>query len=389
MKRSKALYLFLMVALFLFFVLYQDPLSLILLCLAAVLPLVLWLLLHQMKRMVSASLSVQHAAQAKHENTAVTITVRNRGVLPIAHLVVTLRYQNILELHSQEVTFHTVIAARDAQEIRFQMVSDYCGRLLLEISTCRVYDYLKLFSAKVLCHEQQEILILPQLWPMELVLAELTDNSLDSSVFSKHRSGDDPSEVFAYQDYQPGDKISRINWKLSTKQDTTIVKQYSLPVQNAICLLLEWSSSEHSAARLDAMVEAAFSISDFLTSQEVFHSICWYHAAQTAFAEERISDPEDLSVTIGRLFLTRPDALPGDALRALDPDAPISHLLYLTDSLTESNLRHLELLRAGKITVFYLTEHAQQSEIPEHSPAISVLPLVLGDLSTCVQDLVI
>ncbi len=65
---------------------------------------------------------------------------------------------------------------------------------------------------------------------------------MDSDEYSMRKAGYDPSETFAIREYQPGDRIRQIHWKLTEKFDSLMVRDYGLPIQNTVLLLLETGS---------------------------------------------------------------------------------------------------------------------------------------------------
>lgn len=62
---------------------------------------------------------------------------------------------------------------------------------------------------------------------------------IDSDTFSDTKSGDDVSEIFGLREYRPGDSLQRVHWKLSARQESLWVKEYSLPVGAAVVLAAE------------------------------------------------------------------------------------------------------------------------------------------------------
>ncbi len=89
---------------------------------------------------------------------------------------------------------------------------------------------------------------------MEIGIAYGENMSLDSDEFSMVKAGFDPSETFAIREYRPGDRIRQVHWKLSEKFDELMVRDYGLPIQNTILLLLETGYEEGKQPRADCML---------------------------------------------------------------------------------------------------------------------------------------
>ena len=59
----------------------------------------------------------------------------------------------------------------------------------------------------------------------------------DGQRYSLRRPGSDPTELFGLREYQPGDRLNRVDWKLSQKTGAILVREGSLPVSDRVVLL--------------------------------------------------------------------------------------------------------------------------------------------------------
>lgn len=89
-------------------------------------------------------------------------------------------------------------------------------------------------------------LITPNTFGLQVEVVYGENAVLDAEEYSMSKAGFDPSETFAVREYRAGDHIHQIHWKLSEKLDGLIVRDYGLPVQNTILLLLETGYPEKS-----------------------------------------------------------------------------------------------------------------------------------------------
>ena len=113
-------------------------------------------------------------------------------------------------------------------------------------------------------------MIAPNIFPMETQIAYGESTNMDSDEYSMKKAGYDPSETFAIREYQPGDRIRQIHWKLTEKFDNLMVRDYGLPIQNTILLLLEtgYAQDKPDPDCMDALAEALLSVSQELASQQ-------------------------------------------------------------------------------------------------------------------------
>lgn len=95
----------------------------------------------------------------------------------------------------------------------------------------------------------------------------------DCQEYAQDRRGLDRTEVYQIREYVPGDSLSQIHWKLTSKRETLLVREPACPVEQSLLFLVDrtWGTLEPSQA--DTLMEAAASISQALCDQ-AFPSAC-------------------------------------------------------------------------------------------------------------------
>lgn len=83
----------------------------------------------------------------------------------------------------------------------------------------------------------------------------------DCQEYAQDRRGLDRTEVYQIREYVPGDSLSQIHWKLTSKRETLLVREPACPVEQSLLFLVDrtWGTLEPSQA--DTLMEAAASIS--------------------------------------------------------------------------------------------------------------------------------
>ena len=98
----------------------------------------------------------------------------------------------------------------------------------------------------------------------------------DATVYDSLRSGDDASEIFKLREFQDGDKLKDIHWKLTAKEDKLIVRENSLPKACSTVLLLEGGKgAKGKKNRQDAYLQVAASLSFSMMDKECPHFVAW------------------------------------------------------------------------------------------------------------------
>lgn len=261
----------------------------------------------------------------------------------------------------------------------------------MRLKNIRIYDYLGLFSVTLFSKDSFDVMVIPSGTFIDADIDSSSDAEFETDIYSATKSGDDPSEIFNIREYQSGDKINRIHWKLSSKVEQTLVKEYSLPVMSKILILTELAlnpSEKQFPDKLDTILETVTSMSQFLLKYNITHYIGWYSVKDKHYRKIKISSEDDLSILMNRLLSAK---LYSDEATALfhqektDSDSRYSHIIYVTSRLDE---RSISLLSANnqsaRASITYVTDSSSQ-EIYEKFPTLAeseaeLIPIKPGDV---------
>ena len=155
----------------------------------------------------------------------------------------------------------------------FQLTPESAGNYEISLRRIWVYDLSSLFYWSKSCKEAANIVVLPDFYPVSVRLTEAVRNFVgDAEIYDMLRSGDDASEILKLREFQDGDKLKNIHWKLSAKMDELIVRENSLPKACSTVLLLENRSGKGD---LDAYFKVAASLSFSMMDKECPHYVAW------------------------------------------------------------------------------------------------------------------
>lgn len=200
-----------------------------------------------------------------------SIQLENKAWLPASKLYCKVGMIN--DLTREENLLELISAIGPGREHRrdFLMESAYCGRVYVYVQSVQILDYFGLFTLRVPVKASARITILPELFSCDVVPSPVSAVSDDSTV---PRRGDDRTEVFQLREYQSGDDIRQIHWKLSSKLDTLLLKEPSQSVSRS--LLVFWDKrGECTPENMDAMAEAAASVCQALCDNGTAFDLCW------------------------------------------------------------------------------------------------------------------
>lgn len=173
----------------------------------------------------------------------------------------------------------------------FQLTLSQAGNYEISLKKVRVYDPAGIFYLSKRSRERANVQVLPEISSVNIRLTEAVRNFVgDADCYDTLRSGDDASETFKLREFQDGDKLKNIHWKLSAKENKLIVKENSLPKACSTVLLLEGNKEKKKAT--DAYLQVAASLSFSLMDKECPHYVAWISIRYGEIKRIRIDDEE-------------------------------------------------------------------------------------------------
>lgn len=293
MIMMKLLFLILIIACIFFRILYIWNFSIVLLVIVCTIPTVFLVWIIYLKHSLKINFSVSDKTAEKGKPFTVTLNIVNKSIFPAAKAEAVIEYQNVINGDINEVELYFPIQSRNAQKIDFQLTSKFCGKIKIRSECVTIYDPIRLFKAKTAKNIKTEITIMPSYQEINGYILDSFYIDDESSKFSQTKSGDDPSEVFDFHEYQNGDKPSRIHWKLSSKKDEFIVKDFSMPINEKTVIFLDtrcYEDSEYTLPLFDTIMESLMTLSVFLLENEHPHHIINYDPSKKEFCSIYIDD---------------------------------------------------------------------------------------------------
>lgn len=348
MKKSRVLWVLWLAFAFLFLAVTESAAGYLLLAVSAVLPLLAALAARRTAGRLRAELSLSPYGE-KGAVTAGRLSVENKSFFPADRLLCQVCCENLLTGERELSTLRMAAPARSRTGTELRLKSRHSGRVRVSVRQLTCFDLFGLFRFRVRLPEEVCALTLasPRTFSVETQISYGESADMDSDEYSMRKAGYDPSETFAIREYRPGDRIRQIHWKLTEKFGSLMVRDYGLPIQNTILLLLETGSlpggEKPEPDCLDALAEALLSVSQELLSQQIVHSVGWQNHEENTFSCVELENEEEL-----------PGLLPG-LLGAVPGEDGMS--------VAEHYMESREQLEFAHVVIF----------TPQHRPGLSFL----------------
>ncbi len=358
MFRYRIAYCAALAAAILFYLFFNGYLSFLMLVFVILLPFVSWLLTLLAVRKTTVRLEMKSPVANKKEDFLLNILLKNTSIFPVARARLKFCCVNSLCGKKQNETLFLSVNANAQLAVEHRMQSQYCGKITAELTQIKYYDYLGIITIKQKPSICTEAFVIPKIQFIDAQIDTATNTCLESSTYSKVKQGDDPSEIFDIRPFRSGDRLRSIHWKLSSKLDELMVKEFSLPTDSEVLLLTELLAPD--MIEVDTIVEVLATLSHFLLENRINHRIEWFDVKKNQFNNETIESDEDLAVLLNAILSTgsyRDESYSLDCRNRLGKIArDYPHAIYITGQLTNALTAFCDRPSGEKTTVLCVCE---------------------------------
>ena len=311
---------------------------------------------------------IKSSIMNKGEYIPIEIVINNKGILPVAILDLEFKCNNLYQNVSKNINFAVPVLKYGKQEYVFYIKSDHCGDVEIILENIKCMDYFELYYVRKSIKKGEKIYILPQIGAVEdISINTKTNVDIDGEKFSEVKPGDDPSQVFDFREYHPGDKLHSIHWKLSARRGNYMVKDYSLPLNGNYCILMDLGCKIDSnrCNIIDAITETAFTITLRLQEEGINH----YFIGRERYGDACYKDiiEYDLSLTdtmfelYKGMYKSNSDLL--DILCNMENNNNESRVYYITSNINEKSIIKLsEIFIKDYIDIIFIGDISRFNE---------------------------
>ena len=233
-------------------------------------------------------------SEAGKENM-VRICITNNSRIPVMRLKAYVTVEDTLGGMKKKCWMKLDEVAAGENEYIRNVIFPGAGNYEVGIGRIRIYDFTGLLHINMRIKSTDRVQVMPQLYDVPVRLTMATKNFYgEADVFDENTPGYDKSELFQIREYQKGDRLQSVHWKMTAKQDEIMVKEHSLPKSCPVILFLDFTPNSKLKNKVMCYFETAVSISYSIMDAGCPHYIVWYDSAESDIKRIRVDDEESL-----------------------------------------------------------------------------------------------
>lgn len=369
MKQVRISYIVSMTVTFLLMVLFDSWYMLAVFGMQMVFPLVLRVLLMLDARYTHTTPECQ-ASCKMGESTPLKLHFQKEHFSMVTGLIeVTATWDNRMLGESRTEQFRFYLKGKE-EVVPVPLDFYCCGEILVRRVQVRCYDVFGLCRRTLAVFENCRIHVNPFKLDIRVLYDRLAGGSVEDEWETLPRKGRDVGEVYDLREYQPGDSMRTIHWKMSAKLDELITKESGDTLHTESFILLDlgrrMSSGEHVDKRvLSAVVSFSQVCCRSLIDQGV-NFMTAYSSRDKLYIQPVSSQPELVDVVYTWMGIQMP-ARNGTSIRFWKrdlQDKTFSHMIYITGGRFPDEL--FTEAQNTKMTAVCITENGDSIQFAEH-----------------------
>lgn len=222
---------------------------------------------------LTASWEGPYESMNKGEEFFVRLILSNPVWIGVMNCKLILQVSNLFYGTNRIHELRIPLRAKKGQTITYPVTVSRCGLIEFRIQSIVLEDFLGIMAFRKRDSSAYLVSVMPaKEIQMEGSLNGYTEGMTE--VEESTRKGTDFSEVQDVREYQPGDKMQNIHWKLSVKKDILMVKERVSMSSRQLFLLLELHDNE--AGLLEEVLECTYGIAEQMLQYQLPLSLVWW-----------------------------------------------------------------------------------------------------------------
>lgn len=295
---SLILYAVVLIALYAIQVLFTPPQAHLALVIAIAIPAVFLVNMVLNRLLLRIKYSVRNGIIYKGNTVDLRIDVKNMWIFPTGDIEVKIEvYYGDYKDKTKVITFNAMPFSK--KTFIHKIPAEYTGNMMIVVKKSRMLDFTRMFFLPISTKNMKsKTTIFPKPFVININGTQILNNELiESDEYDKHKKGSDKTEIFNIREYVPGDTVRDIHWKLSSKMDKCMVKEFSKPIANEIDLICELPSDTSSVNNMmayDKIFEVAYSLGYNLLASELKYTLKLIDKNKCIYIENDIASQDEM-----------------------------------------------------------------------------------------------
>lgn len=261
-----------------------------------VLPIISIFILKTVSSKISLEVIPKTASVQVGNSIKINLNIINKSIFPVLNSNVIFKLENLYYPQDNISTLSIAFVPKKSELLELSFDTAHTGMVEILFSKLEITDYLHLVTINIPLRMSVQVPVFPKKtghkW--NYTIPASFDSDEDDQYIAYGNPTHDLKET---RQYQPGDSLKNIHWKLSSKTDSLTVKVFETSADRTILLLPELYNKD-----LDLVITNLYNFSLYLLKQKEYFKILVFSALDKSFETITIDTEDDLLRTILTLY---------------------------------------------------------------------------------------
>lgn len=254
-----------------------------------------------------------------HEKIPIRIVIYNYSKLPTGKISIQLSESYALKPKKKKIVFYASVAGKRhgqayaSAEIHALWQPRYVGKAVVSLKKVRCFDLLGVLNLplpKKSYQASEKVTVLPEIFPVSVEMGVRSrEFAMEQERYLLTGAEEYNTEQFQIREYQQGDRLRNIHWKLSAKEDELMVREYFPAMSCPVLFFLDLSGEEAGRkkrfsgnflkrkevrVKKEAFLSILLSLSGSIAQNGCRHYVIWYDKNKKDVVRYCVEKEEDV-----------------------------------------------------------------------------------------------
>ena len=303
MPRSRDEYFTITVVSIALFIFFHNFFFFYLLLVVAALPFISYFVSRYVWNRLEVTAAIPLYNVGENNDIPIEFTVHNPTFLPLPGVRIQFTADNRFYPNEEKQEMSLPIR-KGTNKYTWNIKSVYSGYVGLHGGKMRAQDFMGLFVFKRDWECDAGVSVIPGRSEVIMNIIETTLTEGDEHDYDSGLSTENVSQVKEFRLYRPGDRMQRVNWKISARHDEIYVKEFELEYSRNLTLLVELRKDSDEVGFLNELITAFYSAACQLIDMEIRFSVQWFNSSLGAFQSQNVEESDGLNDVLQQLYMS-------------------------------------------------------------------------------------
>lgn len=298
-------YILFMVLILIAILFYHNYILILVLAAIIILAVFSILLFRGMSEKISFSIGNIPERAGRNADIGFEILADNPTFYPMGGIVLKISVENLFYKNNKEYLLNVTNRPFRTTRTAWSFNSLYSGCVRIRIESVIYYDLLRLVRRRKDIGKEVIVEIYPEEKELDMEIQALSEgNGEDEEV--QYKKGTDVSEISGIRQYEPGDSLQSIHWKMTARFDDWMVKEYSMPYTNKLCLVLELFRNSDIPDEMDNVLECYLSFARYIMRGGRQFFMIWHNHKTNSNNIREVQTEDDIMLALKDILYAVP-----------------------------------------------------------------------------------